>query len=276
MLRARVTKEEYDALSDELKKEHGDPDKDGNRLLAVTAVDGIELAPVKNLKTALEKERQSNSEAQKKLKLFADLDPEAAREALAKVEELKDWDPEKKLAEAKKQFEQTVTAKFEQDRTALTTKFQKESEGMSKKVNLLTTQLQSALIDSAATSAITAAKGSVELLLPLIRSKTQLKLGDDGKASVVILSDDGVTPRLSPKGGSTDPMSLSELITELRDSSAYARAFDGTGASGSGAGGGDNNKGKPFVLAQADALNPVKYRLAKEAAIKAGQELVIQ
>lgn len=67
-------------------------------LLDVEPVDGWELTGA-GLKNALQREREAREQAESKAKAFEGLDPEKVRDALSKVEKMKDWTPEDKLKE---------------------------------------------------------------------------------------------------------------------------------------------------------------------------------
>jgi len=189
------------------------------------------------IRTALQREREKVAKSRTALQAFEGIEPVAAKEALTKVAEMADWDPEKKLAEAKTQYEQQLQAQYEGQLKQATDKHGKEAAAAKLRNEVLEGQLASTLVDAAATKAIVEAKGSIALLLPTVKAKVGRKLGDDGKMTVFVADETGI-PRLSPKAGSTEQMTIEELVAELRQSEQYARAFDGTGASGGGAGGG--------------------------------------
>jgi hypothetical protein len=279
MLKARITKEEWEGLPDEVKTHYAEAE-DGTYGLGVTPVDGLELMNPANLKKALSSERSKASEAEKARKAveakWGDLEPDAARDALAKLEEMAGMDPEGKAKAEREAFEKNLSDKFEADRKKFLDKHTAEREADAKERTVLEAQLENQLIAAAASKAIADAGGSVELLLPIVRQSTRMKKNDDGTFSVVVLDAEG-TERLSPVAGSTTPMSISELVEEKKGDKKYARAYDGSGASGSGAGrsGAQGSGASAYKLSGADAKNPAKYRAAKEAADKAGRDLVI-
>ena len=95
------------------------------------------------------------------------------------------------------------------------------------------TRLTDALMESAARTAIRDHNGSVELLLPHLREKIEVR-EVDGRFKTVILGDDG-EPRLAPDATKPDEhMSVGEYVATLRDAEGFARAFGGRGATGSG------------------------------------------
>lgn len=195
-------------------------------VLDVTPHEGWALEDVKGLKNSLSAARTERDTATEQLKAFKDLDPVKAREALTKVEEMKDWKPDQKVRE-----------QIEARERQLLEKHTNEIKSKDEAVTALTREVEELLIDSVATMAVTGAKGIPELLLPHIKTQTRVKRGDNGKHTVEILDKDGKTVRLSPKSGSTSNMTIQELVEEMRGNKTFARCFDGTNATGSGANG---------------------------------------
>lgn len=85
------------------------------------------------------------------------------------------------------------------------------------------------LIDSQATAAIAAAKGVPDLLLPHVQRHVRVQ-EKDGDHKVVVVDAAG-DPRVNGKG---EPLTISDLVSEMKQSEIYGRAFDGSGQSGSG------------------------------------------
>lgn len=276
-LKALITKEDWEKLDSKLQSEY--TEKDGKHLLDVTSVDGWALEDVTTLKSSLQKERSNAATGSSRVKeleaQFKDIDPIKAREALAKIAELADYDPDKKLAEAKKEFEASLVAKFDKDKATLLAKHTTDMDTKQKDYEVVAAQLRESLVDAEATRAVSEAKGSVELLNPIIRQTVSMKKQDDGTYKPAILDGEG-NPRLSPRSGSTEWMTISEYVNELKENEVFARAFDGSGASGSGATGGQTGKpGSPFRISATSARDPAQYRAAKETADKAGRTLEI-
>jgi hypothetical protein len=226
MTLAAIIKEEVlTSLSDDLKKEYK-KQSNGTFLLDVTAVDGFALEDVRGLKSALSSERTTRESAENKLKSFEGLDVDKARDAIKKVQEMENWTPEQKV---KEQIATIKTQMEEKHRGELT---KKEEE-----VSMLTQQLQKKMIDSEAIKAISENGGSpksASVLLYPIRELTRMRKTDKGDFVVEVIGTDG-NPRISPASGSTSPMSISELVAEMKNNEAYAPLFDGTGATGTGA-----------------------------------------
>lgn len=269
-----VVVDKIDAVPEQFRGEY--VEKDGKHFLNAVPAAGYEIADVTKLKSALASERKSVQERDALLKNYEGIDAAKAREAmetlaqLGDIRELKDLDA--KLAGREKQ----LAEKFEQDRKKIEQKFSSEREALSGAIKSLEGQLSATMIDAAAAKAINDAKGSVELLLPIVQRSSRIRRDEKtGKVFVEILDADGQV-RDSSAAGSTSPMTIKEFIEELRNNPAYGRAFDGTGSSGGGAtGGASGGGGATFRISEADARNPAKYRAARDAAAKAGKKLEI-
>ena len=193
----------------------------GSFVLNVEGSGGFELENTTNLKTALGKERANAADASRRLKAFEDIDPEAARDALSKVDEIANFDPDKKVEEAMKHRE---TQLLKQHEKALT--------GLQDENGALLSQLEKNLITAAATKAISSNQGSVDLLLPHVSKQTRMRRTDSGTFIAEVVDTEG-NPRIGDTNG--NPMTIPQLVEEMRASDSFARAFDGSGATGSGA-----------------------------------------
>ncbi len=90
--------------------------------------------------------------------------------------------------------------------------------------------LSSHLIDGEATRAITEAKGSVNLLLPHIKSATKVIKSPEGHYVVQVVDAAG-DPRGNTVGGF---MNIKDLVSEMRTQEDFLRAFDPIKTTGSG------------------------------------------
>lgn len=146
------------------------------------------------------------------------------------------------------------------------------TEEEKKKNNALKAKLERYLVDAQATNAIAAAEGEPELLLPIVKKFMKVvEDPDTGEFSTAIVDDKGGA-RVNGKG---DPLTLAELLAEMRASEKLGRAFKASGSSGSGSqpGGGSNPKLTPAGVPKswADAKTPedkAKY-LAHQKTLKA-------
>ena len=279
-LKATINATEFSGMAADMQS-HYAAQEGGDYLLAVDATSGFELANTANLKNTLVKERARADKAEAGIKDFSvqfdGIDPKTAREALQKVSEMGDWDPEKKLAEAKSQFEKQMTEKYEGERGQLVKKHDFELGNLNTKFEAARTQLSKALITSAAKTAITEANGSVDLLSPIIERHVRMVEKEDGQFRAEVVGPDGVA-RLSPKSGSMEPMTIEELVSEFRGNDKYGRAFDASGSTGAGGPGSSvhTSPGSVAFISAIDAKSPAKYRAAKEAATKIGRTLEIK
>jgi len=248
MLKAVISKDEFGALSEQEQAHF--KEKNGLYFVEIEGAEGLELTNPTSLKTALQKERQTAADAGRKAKsledTYKDIDAKAAREALAKVKELADYDPDKKLAEAKAQFEVQVTDKYEKELSSIKKKLSSEIEVRDNKLLKREKQLREALVETQV-SKILAEKdieGNPHLLLPVIEQHVVMKDLDDGTFIPEIIGSDG-QPLISTDPKSTNPMSLREFVLVLKDKAEYASAFKGSGASGGGAAGSEGQRTTP-------------------------------
>ncbi len=168
------------------------------------------------LKNALQAERKIANALDKKVKNWEKLgkQPEEIQE-LIEAQELQ----ARSQAEKRGEFDKILAQVNEKNIQAL--KAKDETIGQMRK------RLESELVDAKAIAAIAAAKGKTKLLLPLV--KNQLRV--DENFNVVVLGADGETPKVDDKG---NPVGITELVNEMRQSEDYGSAFEGAGHTGSG------------------------------------------
>lgn len=220
-LKAILTSDEWNALGDGLKSEY--KQEGDSYLLDVTPVNGYELSDVTGLKSTMGKEIEKRKALEKQVVKFKDIDPDRAREALAKLEELETLDPSKDV-------DKIANSKFEAAKAQLIRKHGEELEAERGKSSKYRTKIEKLLVDQVATAEIAAAKGSVDLLLPHIQRMTRVvEDGDDFRVEVV---DKDGTVRIGDSKGS--PMGIKDLVSELRNSEVFGRAFEGEGTTGTG------------------------------------------
>ena len=182
--------------------------------------EGIE--DVGGLKSALEAERRERKKHERALAAFKDVDPERYQ-VMLKAEE------EREAGKAK------ASGDWEKREAQLIEKHGREVKLKDDALAAAHRTVERALVDAEASRAIAAAKGSVRLLLPEIKQRVKVLRGDDGEFVVRVVDADG-TPRIGKvEAGKASPMTIAELVAELREDGELARAFDGSGASGSGA-----------------------------------------
>ncbi|MGL5004680.1 MAG: hypothetical protein ACRDAM_17205 [Casimicrobium sp.] len=195
------------------------------------------------LKSALQKEREAAKTAAQQAKAWQSLGktPEeiaALVEASKKAEEekaLKGGEWEKLKEQMKKQQQEELTKKDQQ---------------LSAKDKALTRHL----VDAQAVAELATAKGSTALLLPHIRS--MVKVIEEEGDYVVRVVDAAGNPRVNGKG---EFLTIKDLVSEMRQSDDYSRAFEPTGTTGSGvSGSGATGSSKVIKKDAFDALRPAE------------------
>lgn len=98
------------------------------------------------------------------------------------------------------------------------------------RASALQSQLYELLVDNAASAALVSQKGSAELLLPIVRQSVKVA-EQDGKFGVYVVDKAG-DRRYS--GVTGEPMSIAELVAEMKADKRFARAFDSEAPAGGG------------------------------------------
>lgn len=234
MLKAML--ENLDGL-DEKEAQHY-TEKDGKFFLDVSKVDGLALEDVSGLKKTVETLRTSERNLRSEVKTaesalrdhqekFKEIDPIAAREALGKIDDIKNWDGEEKVREAVKVAEQRMQVKID----ALAKQHSTEKTGLQKDIDDSQNQLQEAIVTSKIVEAIHSEKGNVSVLMPHVKSQVRMIKGSNGKYRPEVINADG-DPRIGGKSDGAD-MTIAELIQEMKSQSTFASCFSGANASGS-------------------------------------------
>lgn len=169
---------------------------------------------VPDLRTAL---KTANAEARNLRLKYKDIDPDEVKQTKAELEELRTKAAGPEQLEALKN--QLVTAHG------------KEKQKLQARIDSLTAAYEDTAITSAATVAIADAKGAPALLLPHVRKS--VRLADvDGRPAVQVVDDKG-NPRVNKDG---QPLTIKDLVEEMRADTTFGRAFDGSNAGGAGSG----------------------------------------
>lgn len=188
-------------------------EKDGRYHLDV---DGIE--DTSGLKSALQKERKDREAKEKQVKSW---------ERLGKTpEEIEE------LLEAQRKAEEdkaTKAGEWDKLRAQMNDKHQQELKAREDKLSAMQGALSKHLVDAAATSAIAAEKGVPDLLLPHVQRHVRV-VEEDGEYVVKVVDAKG-DPRVDGKG---NPLSITDLVKEMKGSEIFGRAFEASGQSGSG------------------------------------------
>ena len=191
------------------------------------------------LKSALTKEREAARAAAQKVKALesklAGVDPDKYKELLDK-----EADAETKRLEQAGEWTKMKDQMIQQH----TADVQKERDNSAR----LMRQLESVQIDSKIVEALSKAGGNVELLKPHVRSRLLLNTDD---FSTTVLDTDGKTPKVDGNG---NPVTIDDLISEMRKSDIFSGGFKASEQSGSGSepgkgesGSNGSNGGKPLM-----------------------------
>lgn len=125
-----------------------------------------------------------------------------------------------------------VTKAVEAAKAAMTQANAKELEKHTTRNQALQTQLYGLMVENAATSAVAELKGLPELLMPFI--KAQVKVAEeDGQFKVQVVDAQGEV-----RYGSTgSPMTIKELVAEMKGQEKYGRLFESEQQPNRGGGG---------------------------------------
>ena len=171
-----------------------------------------------NLKSALQKEREAAKNAAKQVKAWESIGktPEEIQELLE--------------AQQKKQEEDLNKAgEWDKLKAQMNDQFAKEKEKLQSALTAKERAIEKHLIDAQATAAIAELKGVPALLLPHVKASVKV-IEEDGEYSVRVVGPDG-NPRVNAQG---DYLSIKDLVSEMRQSDIFGRAFEASGTSGSG------------------------------------------
>jgi len=260
-----LDQEAFDALPETISpKDEYKKQEDGTFILDVPKVGGFALENIDGLTSSLSKTLTVKKSLEKKLKEFEGLDPAKAREALVKMEELAsgklDDKSKAQIEAAINSFKEKATKDIETAQTEAA-KYKKAALGLAK-----TNVIKDALLKHKAN----------QNLKYYLETFIKAELSESGAIDLTLQDENG-NVRYSSKSGSTEPMTVDEHVAELKGIDSFAAFFEGTGASGSGATPASPVKigSGQHIIAREDAKDPQKYRVAKEAATKAGTTLQI-
>lgn len=148
----------------------------------------------------------------------------------------------KKLGKSPEEIEELIRSHAEQEeqkaksagqwdklKAQLEANHQKAVGDKEAEIARLRKQIEALMVDAAATADIASAKGSPHLLLPHVQRQTKV-VEENGQFHVRVVDAKG-DPRLGAKG---EYMTIGELVSEMRSSEQFGRAFEASGMSGSG------------------------------------------
>ena len=202
-------------------------------------VEGVE--DTSGLKNALSAERKRAAELEKQTKTWKTLGrtPEEIAELVQAAEQ-------KAQTEAERKGEWDKLRSQMNEKHALDLKQKDETIGQMRK------RLQAELVDAKAVAAISSADGVSELLLPHVQRFT--KVDDDFNVVVVDAKGD---PRVNGKG---EPLSIADLVVEMKANEIYGRAFKASGHSGSGTQPSNGSGGMPTDIKSRSDFKSSKER----------------
>ena len=215
-----------DGLSEDEAKHY--VEKDGEFVLGVKSVNGLELANVQGLRNTVKTLRGEKESLESTVKNFDGVDPISAKDALAKVKQIEEGQYEFDKDEA-------FNKRLESERNKMAQKHTAEIDGVKNENQTLRSQLKTIFVDNVATTAISQKKANVRLLLPHMVSRMDVEEFEPGKFRTMILDKDGQ----KDIDGQGQSVSVDSLMSEMELD--FPEAFPGPGSSGLG--GGDDKKG---------------------------------
>jgi len=195
-------------------------EKDGKFHLKVEGYED----PAPHRRTA-EAARRAEKAMQAKIEKWEKLgkSPEEIEALIAKA-----TDDETKDAERKGEWDK-LKQQMNDRHAAELAKLQKTIAEKDEANKTLRQQIENHLIDAQATSAIAENKGVPQLLLPHVRKHVKVE-EVDGELKIVVTDGKGGA-RVNGKG---EPLTVAELVADMRSSEIFGRAFEATGSSGGG------------------------------------------
>ena len=239
-LNENPTLETLDSVPSDFKPLYAE-DETGGGFRINPAFSGL-AAAVAKLQGSLQssrKQEQSNRESYDQIKAFQQIGetPEAISALISDLQAKFEGASGKKedLERFKEEFKASHKAQLDAHVHALSAR--------DEKLLAMQASLESHLIVSSATQAIANAEGFPEILMPHIRGTTQVVVNEAGKHEVRVLDEQG-EPRFN--GATMEPMTIPELVAEMKASPVFGRCFRPTGTSGSNAKPNGNTPPRPL------------------------------
>lgn len=203
----------------------------GRHLLAVEQVDGYELANTRNLRSALDSERNNAKQAQSELKRFEGIDPDEYRRTSEELEQLKQENPDRE-----KQVDELVekrVASFKETSQQQIENVKREAQGEVEKLHgenkSLQDKLNHVLVNQRAEALAAKVSDHVEFLAPKIARSLKADY-ETGEPQTLFVNADG-SPRYA-KDDFNKPMSEAEFLQEIVNDPANAALIRGPENSG--------------------------------------------
>lgn len=200
---------------------------------------------VDGLNNSLEKSRSDASKAKTDLGVLSEFgeSPEEVKQAF-----------DAKLAEAQEAAKTGTTKLVEKARQEVIDQYEKQKKADTARNEALQNQLYDLMVTNQITEALQAEGGNSKLLSPMLKQMVKVN-EQDGKFNVSVVDQDG-DPRHSFSTG--QPMTIKELVGEMKADPNYAPAFESQAPSGSGAAKPGQRKPAPTPQKDDDGANPVK------------------
>lgn len=135
-----------------------------------------------------------------------------------------------------------IEKQLDSQRTEMTTAHEKEKAGLQAQINALQTQLYTELVDGETLKAVGDTAENPKLVLPFVRELVKPIKTDAGIAIRVLKAG---TDEIRMSGTTGLPMTVEELVTEMRGSKDYAGLFKSEAKQGSGHRPGTGGGGSP-------------------------------
>lgn len=201
-------------------------------------VSGIE--DTSGLKSALQKEREAAKHAAKQVSAWSSLGktPEEIQELL---------EAQRKAEEDKA----TKNGEWEKLKAQMQEQSAAERQKLEQALKAKDGAIERYLIDAQAVAAISELKGVPALLLPHVKAAVKV-VDDDGEYVTRVVDAQG-NPRVNANG---DFLTIKDLVSEMRQSEVFGRAFEASGTSGTGSRPSSANGSRTMTEAAFNALPP--------------------
>lgn len=201
-------------------------------------VSGIE--DTSGLKSALQKEREAAKHAAKQVSAWSSLGktPEEIQELL---------EAQRKAEEDKA----TKNGEWEKLKAQMQEQSAAERQKLEQALKAKDGAIERYLIDAQAVAAISELKGVPALLLPHVKAAVKV-VDDDGEYVTRVVDAQG-NPRVNAKG---DFLTIKDLVSEMRQSEVFGRAFEASGTTGGGSRTSSANGSRTMSEAAFNALSP--------------------
>lgn len=215
----------------------------------------IDIPNVSSIRNDLSTERRRRQELESKIQKWESLG-KSDEEIAALIEKHKKLEEDD--LESKGKWDQ-LKAQLVETHNAEKNRLQKKIDDLTKTVDERDSAIREMLLDSNATAAIAEHDGDPELLMPFVRKRMRV-VEAEGRRKIEVLGEDG-NVKMNGKG---EPISVSDLIAEMRGNERFGKLFKGSGASGGGTppGGGGGSGGGSHQFKRRSELKTEKERAA--------------